>query len=364
MTDQMENAPEPNFSISHTAPLCKADIQNGFADVESKTTDTYTKYKDTTPVKLTKTETDAKPLTDESAQHEEPKPIFKLVLSETDISDKLVQSEVPKSDTFTEAEVEASDYRTTKITNITICSITKPTGPLARVKSYHKRLDKDADGTERDVDVIYLKKVFEKQTAAGLRRVNIQQDVEYEKFIKTLKEDKTLLDYDSFLFIFLTHLDKTDSGLCEPKIHFQSSTVSLTQLQDDLKTIEAMFGKPKVILVQADCRCMEVNKHAQGYQPREEEEVKYKTIKIPTDADVLVMTSTLPREHSAPASMLVQAFSDMMDMNLNRVREEQEDFLTLTVNINARFQELFKKVSQQDVPLPLVTSTLRKRLYL
>ena len=274
------------------------------------------------------------------------------------------RDDVATSDIFTQSEVEGSVYRDQKITRIIVCSMTKPTGPKSDLHFYHKKLEKDKEGKDRDVDAIYLLRLFKRQTEEGLRDLEVLQDVNYATFVGNLKEDNTLKEYDSFLFVFLTYLGKDDCGDSGARIHFGDIEVPLTDIQDMLKSIPAMFGKPKLLLVQADHYDLGVTRQIYPLAPREEE--RYKTVKIPTDADLLIMMSTVSREKTSKASLLVQAFGDMAAMNMGRARCDQEDFLTLTVAINARFKELSQQVAcaGENVPLPVVTSTLRQLLYL
>ncbi|XP_052817462.1 uncharacterized protein LOC128243624 [Mya arenaria] len=177
--------------------------------------------------------------------------------------------------------------------------------------------------------------------------------------------------YGSFIFVICSYLDKGD------EIEIYNGSVSIDHFFDKIKSFESMAAKPKLFLIQADDKKLiptaSITKGSTTFV------TNVVTKKIPTDADKIVIFSTIPqvvvnrqlpaKQHTESgqsvsqsseepkSSLLIQAFIDVLRTNANM------DLLSNTPFINGKVVELFRELdpTKVDIPVPLVTSTLTKQ---
>ncbi|XP_052817463.1 uncharacterized protein LOC128243625 [Mya arenaria] len=181
-------------------------------------------------------------------------------------------------------------------------------------------------------------------------------------------------EYGSFIFVICSYLGNED------EIEIYDGSVSMDNFFDKIKSFESMAAKPKLFLIQVDDKKLfPTNSIPKGTTAFATNVV---TKKIPTDADRIVIFSTIPqvlandqlpaKQHtesgqnvSQPSeepksSLLIQAFIDVLTKNANM------DLLSNTPFINGKVDELIKELEldKVDIPVPLVTSTLTKQWFL
>lgn len=212
-----------------------------------------------------------------------------------------------------------------------------------------------------DVDAINLKNIFQDRFSEENFHLEYTHDRPFKDFmsdcIQVMNSDKKNL-YDCFFFAFLTFSDTGDE-----RLHFSNSEsenlVPLELVLEEVKKQEVTWGKPKIFLLQADDMSL---------IPKGDEKEKEKKVKIPQDADRLIITSYIPQKvanndsQEKNPSFLIQAFKDAL------LDEESNDLLSLTAIINGRMADMIekskKKSENQNMPVSLVTSTLTKLFYL
>lgn len=185
---------------------------------------------------------------------------------------------------------------------------------------------------------------------------------EIEKYLTNFKKKDKYEKYDIFFFIFLTHLAKKAGPyalVTHDMAGEEKNFIQLEDIFDILKNTRCLVMKPKVFLVQADDACQ-----TKG--------IDIKTAKIPQDSDRLLIFSSLPdkledksKGKAVPAedgrrSFLIDAFVNVIENPNNR----KEDLLTLTTHINKEVRINVLGGKDYQPPLPLVSSTLTKLLYL
>ncbi|XP_052817466.1 uncharacterized protein LOC128243627 [Mya arenaria] len=161
-------------------------------------------------------------------------------------------------------------------------------------------------------------------------------------------------EYGSFIFVICSYLDEGD------EIEIYNGSVSIDHFFDKIKSFKSMAAKPKLFLIQADDKKLfptdSILKGTTAYA------TNVVTKKIPTDADRIVIFSTIPQVLASKQlpSLLIQAFIDVLTSNANM------DLLSNTPFINGKVVELIKKLERDkvDIPVPLVTSTLTKQWFL
>lgn len=159
--------------------------------------------------------------------------------------------------------------------------------------------------------------------------------------------------YDAFIFVILTELVKKRGEGNLFKAFDENFT--LEEIFEELSKIPKLVAKPKFFIIQAtDVTYTSVVKGDEGGKP----------VKIPKDANRLVIYSTLPRQNNprnTSISYLVEAFIKAM-----KEHAPGKDALTLTTYINREFARLLGSPVPQRMtsPLPLTSSTLTDLLYL
>jgi len=243
---------------------------------------------------------------------------------------------------------------------------------------------------EVDLDVFVFEEYFRKLSKAGPARemqpdFKLLRNHKYEEmntFIKGLETEG--YKYGSFVFVITSYLPKysTSSSLA---FELYDEDMTLDYFIDTMKSFPSMAAKPKIFLVQADNRALlvpEIFTKAGGF----DEGPEPIGVKVPTDADRLVIFSTIPQRLSTlpgdattdagdvvssprsdpnASSFLMQALIEVLKM------KSDTDLLCLTPSILGHMEKLiedFKKThtsyNNRKIELPLVMSTLTKRVIL
>ncbi|XP_052817284.1 uncharacterized protein LOC128243516 [Mya arenaria] len=213
---------------------------------------------------------------------------------------------------------------------------------------------------------------------------------------RLVKLAKNGWEYEAFFFVFLTYLDdEKQSGV---RIQAYDKAIHLDFLFNPIKNAPSMALKPKIFLIQADDIGMLYPTHVEKAIP-DHIEVK----KIPTDADRLVILSTIPQKLTPLAdkerdkekgkqtpendsdshqniragpvqsvvprfdtSVLIRAFLTVMnndDYRGENLLSNSTRILGEVCNIVEPLQNT-TDYDNYDIPLPLVTSTLTKLYFL
>jgi hypothetical protein len=222
-------------------------------------------------------------------------------------------------------------------------------------------------GTKVDVDVICLKNFFKSLFGKRVTIIN-KSSQSFEETVNLIKEklqQATEDEYDCFWFVFLTYVD--DKGRLQFYGNEKDDLQPLEKIIDTVKDIPVTRGKPKIFLVQSDDMTLDkpitLTKGTEPVPARVQ-------VKIPTDADRLVIQSTIPQKLARKESFLIQAFVKALKENNARPTEHRDDLLSLTTVINKIVADLVdplteerKREGKDDLPVPLTTSTLTKLLY-
>ncbi|KAH3776736.1 uncharacterized protein LOC127845533 [Dreissena polymorpha] len=254
---------------------------------------------------------------------------------------------------------------------------------------------------EVDVDMKLLDKFFRKLNPDTVikRLVNHTRAEIFEEI-----DNINANSYDAFYFVVLSYLDKghhhhhheheaSDTGF---KIQFYDKSIEMSELMDRVKSRPGMALKPKVFIVQADdleLLTPNIIHKAIPSGPGYKESI----VKIPTDADQLLLVSTIPQSlvekghatsvahsdggivthpteqderarrensgHTIPkSSLLIQAFAQVL-------RDSDLDVFSNTPTINGKVLELLKSLQlgnefDDKIPVPNVYSTLTRFLCL
>jgi len=236
-----------------------------------------------------------------------------------------------------------------------------------------------------DLDVFVIEKYIREISEAGSK--GVMQPVfellrnythaELDRYIQRLEEEGHT--YGSFVFVITSYLPKysTSSNLA---FELHDGDMTLDDFINKMKSFESMALKPKIFLVKADNRALlveETHSKAGGEAP--------KTIvkKIPTDADRLIIFSTIPQrlstlpvdpntvvpitqsDENTNASFLMQAFVTVLKGN------PDQDLFLLTPSILRRVEEKIEEFKathsdykNRNIEWPLVISTLTKKVFL
>ena len=298
---------------------------------------------------------------------------------------------ISESDTIPEEDYESPEYVARKKCLVTLISLESPIGTWDDKKTKRQVNDNffSLEGEEIDVDLFnfqkyvqgitrstheWMKPEFELLRNPTLRRI--------DEFVNDLRSKAN--NYGSFMFLINSYLDKSPDtqGLA---FQLHDGKLTIDEFINKMKLFSSMALKPKIFLVQADDRALlgpETFAKA-GQTP----EPKIILKKIPTDADRLVIVSTIPQGFSGPmqntrtdsgsvvtrpegdentrASFLMQAFIEVL------TEKPDKDLLPLTPSILGRIEqkiEAFKATypdyRNREIELPLVMSTLTKKVFL
>ena len=215
-----------------------------------------------------------------------------------------------------------------------------------------------ATDSQLDVDAVYLKTFFE-QNYPGKAEVivlNGQTKSDVSTYIKGLEKIKNT--YDVFIFVFLTYISPDE------RIHLKDGMYPMQEFYDDTKELDVMKMKPKIFLIQSDDMRLLSEKF---YKKGEEEENK---VKIPQDADRLIIMSDIPQQlanikdtEEKHPSFLIEAFVEALVENSRRPPEHRLDWFSMTTIINNKVQrKIERKKFEEFLNVPLITSTLTKLL--
>jgi len=298
-----------------------------------------------------------------------------------------------ESDVIPEVDYESSEYVARKRCLITLISLESPIGTKKDKKIKQEVNDNFFQTLERediDIDLFYFKTYVQSITIPGpsewmkpefelLRNPTIEK---IDTFVNDLQSKAN--NYGSFMFFINSYLDNSPraQGLA---FQLHDGPMTLDDFINKMKAFPSMALKPKIFLVQADDRALLEPKPIIKGAPMGKEPTIMK--KIPTDADRLVIVSTIPQGLSLPkqntrtergsvvtspdgdertkASFLMQAFIEVLKEKPNK------DLLRLTPSILCRVEqkiEAFKatdpEYQKREIPLPLVMSTLTKKVFL
>ncbi|XP_060551182.1 uncharacterized protein LOC132712767 isoform X2 [Ruditapes philippinarum] len=240
-------------------------------------------------------------------------------------------------------------------------------------------MTEEATGCKRDIDLKQIRNFFENEKEGNFdAQIEVKQQIRtsFEEFKSELKkiDKENPLAYQCFVFVFLTYSKPQHEEYNEELLHFDhrfmaEGLVPQAKIIDEVKNLNVTKGKPKIFLIQADDLSLLKDKMTHKAKPDYETP---KVIKIPTDADQLIIKSTIPQrianKHAAKEtpSFLIQAFLKAM-----KTKKEREDLLTLTTTINRHVADLITEYKNKsgdlratDMHVPLVTSTLTKLLFL
>lgn len=233
-----------------------------------------------------------------------------------------------------------------------------------------------------DVDVMALRRLFHKNKELFPVPVDIKYRASrsFDEFQSCVQEIDGQEEYDCFFFIFLTY-NTPDYGNSynEDKIHFNDRTlekgvIPQAKVIDEVMKLKVAVGKPKIFLIQAD--------DISYYGPKQYMKgptfvPDFVNMKIPQDADRLIIKSTIPQhlanldssgnriDGSKKPSLLVDAFVETLLNNLNKKPAERKDLYSLTTSINGKVCRQINQLKHErkgDMNAPLITSTLSKFL--
>lgn len=238
-------------------------------------------------------------------------------------------------------------------------------------KSFHQ----DMYGIRSDIDAQHLKRTFKEvfPDAAVVRLKNQPKKQEVLDYIKALGNPKAS-EFDTFFFVFLTYVsfENTQPGSTfyrDERIHLYDTLCPMEEIYDELKKVDGMQMKPKIFLIQAD----DVSLLFPIQYIKGEEIIHVKPLKIPQDADRLIMTSDIPQRLANPdlkaekknPSFMIEAFCQTLSENSRSDPQEKQDLLSLTTAVNAKVRARINKMKVEnerakDMNVPLVTTTLTK----
>lgn len=259
-------------------------------------------------------------------------------------------------------------------------------------------------GKEVDVDAVRLYDLLVPEFDVTVKCNQHQSDILtlLKELDEPLKEDLkgSAPKLEQFIFVFLTFLSKvseaSDGKAFEEMFDCEQSVITLEEIVEEVKKVVCLKGVPKLFLIQADNKALETPRLRSKAVPFEK--LKTPTRKIPSDADRLVVLSTIPQalsskislqvvshflkdthltEHGHPVakpsenalekkfqkdnnvSMLVEAFCSIVE------DYRTDDLFENTPLINGRvsyYIEELKKADEDfknaDLPIPLVISTM------
>ncbi|KAH3747921.1 uncharacterized protein LOC127847381 [Dreissena polymorpha] len=300
-------------------------------------------------------------------------------------------------------DFKSETYIMRKPVLVTFIAQDHPIGTTNNSKLKSMVVDKNSKLVNRevDIDMKLLDEFFRKQFTIPPQvefLVNHKHE-EIHDYMKAIKAD----NYDGFFFVFLSYLslkERNKKGeLPCLKVECYDYAVPIEDFMGMVKKRSDMALKPKVFLFQADdLDLMQPNiiKKATGFG----EKVELKQMKIPTDADQLMMMSTLPQrlptlrpetnvaiptasegggvvgqpsDESEKVtvrkenSLLIKAFVDVLETN------RDVDVLSCTPLINGKIEQLIDVLGlageygtdfvEKKLVLPVVYSTLTKDLH-
>ncbi|XP_052816863.1 uncharacterized protein LOC128243256 isoform X2 [Mya arenaria] len=243
------------------------------------------------------------------------------------------------------------------------------------------------DGEDVDVDIFGIHNFINKLPQS--KRPGMKPDFKLMRNHKLHEIDAKLQEletkghqYGSFIFVILTYVHTE-----RDEIQVYGRGVLVDHFFDTIKSFESMAGKPKLFLIQADdLRMLKPTTIIKAGGVETGEDMR----KIPTDADRIILMSTIPQDFSnlgkhvkrtydgeimnksddpkkEKMSLLVQAFIDVLTEN------PDTDFLSNTPLIVGKVDSLAESLKENmelddykdyDIPVPVVTSTLTKKLFL
>ena len=245
-------------------------------------------------------------------------------------------------------------------------------------KETKKETDK-WNGHTMDVDACQVSELL-KGRENGHAEIKVIYNRKKNEILEILQENWK--GYDAFMFVFLTYLHN-QIGQKEASIQCFDEAIGVAEILETVKNNRAFVDKDKILIVQADDLQLLPDKLAiKGPTPMPEPKL------IPTDADILLIFSSLPQKLTAVGwkdekqepdksgssqedikqspSMFIKAFVDVQKAPTTA----QEDLLTNTTWMNGKVNKMIECLKKKDVrykyvdlPLPLVTSTLRKLFY-
>lgn len=233
---------------------------------------------------------------------------------------------------------------------------------------YSKRLNKHEKWVNADVDAIWLRHKLEEQFP-GKVTFKYKPNCTFGNFqecIRNMHKEENSERYDCFLFVFLTFHGEGE------RLLFSDGMKPLEAVFEEVKMQEITRGKPKIFLIQADDVSLIPDDKTVFKGDEKIEKIK---IKIPQDADRLIIKSTVPQAvtvwnheqknystDEGKPSFLIQAFCNALEN-----AKKNDDLLTLTTSINSNMAFLIENSMHKrtsDMPVSLVTSTFTKLLKL
>ncbi|XP_052820859.1 uncharacterized protein LOC128246606 [Mya arenaria] len=247
-----------------------------------------------------------------------------------------------------------------------------------------------------DVDLNIIRNLCKTKFGVDIED-EIFRDNDKDKIVKILTEfsETKAQDFNCFLFFFLGVIDVSQESTSSLPFKFDDGSLPIDEIYNSVKKSSHMAGKPKVFVFQAGDTRLLPKTFTTKALPDGGREAEPKTKKIPTDADMLIITSTIPQllantQHekfltytgfaqenttsvqpsdAVRGSFLIQAFVDSVLDESNR----DVDILTLTAKINGKIEDLIEDVKKDErfaekiyqqtlekLELPLTTSTLTK----
>ncbi|XP_052781599.1 uncharacterized protein LOC128218096 [Mya arenaria] len=248
---------------------------------------------------------------------------------------------------------------------------------------------------EEDVDLNIIRNLCKTKFGDDIEN-EIVRNNNKDDILKQLKafSETRAKDFDCFLFFFLGFIDDSQGATDSQTFKSDDGFLPIDEIYNSVKKSSDMAGKPKVFVFQAeDTRLLPTPYMDKSFLI--EEEPQAKTKKIPTDADMLIITSTIPQllantnherfqtytgfdpkattgvqpSDAVRGSFLIQAFVDFVLDESNR----DVDILTLTTKINGKIEDLIEEVKKDErfrdeinqqildkLELPFTTSTLTK----
>ncbi|XP_052820836.1 uncharacterized protein LOC128246601 [Mya arenaria] len=248
---------------------------------------------------------------------------------------------------------------------------------------------------EEDVDLNIIRNLCKTKFGVDIED-EIVRNNNKDEILKKLKafSETRAKDFDCFLFFFLGFIGDSQGATDSQTYKSDDGFLPIDEIYNSVKKSSDMAGKPKVFAFQAgDTRLLPSTSMTKAIPYGKE--VEPKTKKIPTDADMLIITSTIPQllantnherfqtytgfapkattsvqpSDAVRGSFLIQAFVDSVLDESNR----DADILTLTTVMNGKIEDLIEdvkkderfddKINQQildKLELPLTTSTLTK----
>lgn len=286
--------------------------------------------------------------------------------------------------------------------HVLIFSQSTPIGTLSNPKVL-----KTYDGTDMDADAYEIHRLFKDvlPVDADIHLHNNRKRQEIETIISeiTIKhgENPTYYSrYGAFVFAFLTYRSRNLPGMrfddYEDRIDCYDQPLTMEDIYKMVKEKQPFIGKPKIFIVQADnIRLLYPGEVTKGPEPVLPNAI---TRRIPSDVDRILLWSTLPQKlayldqdnvgftesriqrsqtgnvvttasadpgERPEGSFLIQAMFEVLSYAYNH--KPDTHLLTQTAWINRRVKALaeevktkYDKFKDSDLPLPVITSTLRK----